>query len=72
MPAVVKSRRVKSGANAQAGLERAPRRKAVVAQGKAPLAAEDFAKQQIARLEQMIEALIEKANDASLAPSTAF
>lgn len=66
MPAVVKSRRVKSGANAQAGLERAPRRKAVVAQGKAPLAAEDFAKQQIARLEQMIEALIEKANDGEL------
>jgi hypothetical protein len=44
----------------------APRRKAVVAQGKAPLAAEDFAKQQIARLEQMIEALIEKANDGEL------
>jgi hypothetical protein len=60
MPTVVKSPRAKGGA----GLERPGRRKAP--HGKAPLAAEDFAKQQIARLEQMIEALIEKTNDGEL------
>jgi hypothetical protein len=61
MPAAVKSRRAKG----EAGLERPARRKAA-SHGKAPLAVEDFAKQQIARLESMIEALIEKANDGEL------
>jgi hypothetical protein len=71
MPAALKQRRAKGGANGSAGAEAPVRTKPATGRAKvrnaSPMAAGDFAKQQIARLEPIIEGLIEKVNDGELA-----